>query len=82
LRRSNIAEFHREEGMENTAAIHRKSGDHVEKNQEDVDGGEPSEKRDPRIVNVRQGAGLHRAKDEEEEKGDADNIVPIQNERC
>ena len=72
LRRSGVAEFHREEGMENAAAVHRKSGDHIEKNQEDVDGGEPCKKRDAWIINMCQGAGLNRAKDEEEEKGDDD----------
>ena len=72
LRRSGVPEFHREEGMENATAVHRKSGDHVEKNQENVDGGEPCKKQDAWIFNPRQIVGLDRSDDEEEKKGDDD----------
>ena len=58
--------------MENATAVHRKSGDHVEKNQENVDGGEPCKKQDAWIVNPCQIVGLDRSDDEEEKKGDDD----------
>jgi hypothetical protein len=32
--------------VQDAAAVHRESGDHVEEDQEDVGGGEPSKKRD------------------------------------
>ena len=54
MRRWGVPEFHREEGMENPAAVHRKSGDHIDKNEEYVDSSEPRKKRDAGIVNVRQ----------------------------
>ena len=72
LRRSGVPEFHCEEGMENPTAIHWKSGDHIEKNQENVDGGEPCKKQDAWIVNPCQIVGLDRSDDEEEKKGDDD----------
>src|ERR1019366_251930 len=72
LRRSGVAEFQCEEGMENAAAVHRKSRDHIEKNQEDVDGREPCKKREVRIIDMCQGARLNRAKDQEDEKSDDD----------
>jgi len=58
--------------MENATAVHWESGDHVEKNQENVDGSEPCKKQDAWIVNPCQIAGLDRSEDEEEKKGDDD----------
>jgi hypothetical protein len=72
LRCSGSPEFHGEDRVQDAAAVHRESGDHVEEDQEDVGGGEPSKKRDAWIFDPCQIVGLDRSEDEEEEKGDGD----------
>ena len=65
LRRSGFPEFHGEDRVQDAAAVHRESGDHVEEDQEDVGGGEPSKKRDAWIFDPCQIVGLDRSEDEE-----------------
>ena len=58
--RAHVAEAARQHGAQHAAAVHREGRDQVEQRQEQVDGRQPVDQRNLRVVDRRRGAGLAR----------------------
>ena len=68
--RARSAEPHRQQGMQNPPAVHRKGGDEVEHGEKDVGRGDPADQRQAGIVDLREQPWAQRAQRQGEREAD------------